>query len=114
MRIVIISDVHGNAVALDSVLADLKHEKYDQLVCLGDAIQGGPQPVEVVARLRELGCPVVMGNADDFLLTGSAEDEEGITDERLKQLDDVRAWQLSQLSADDLGFIRLFRPTVWL
>ena len=44
----------------------------DQMVCLGDAIQGGPQPAETVARLRELGCPVVMGNADAWLLSGEA------------------------------------------
>ena len=40
------------------------------MVCLGDAIQGGPQPAQVVSRLKELACPVVMGNADAWLLTG--------------------------------------------
>ena len=45
-------------------------------VCLGDAIQGGPQPAETVARLRELGCPVVMGNADAWLLSGEATGSE--------------------------------------
>ena len=69
MRLAVISDIHGNCFALDAVLADLRAdlEPVDATVCLGDAIQGGPQPAETVARLRELGCPVVMGNADAWL-----------------------------------------------
>jgi predicted phosphodiesterase len=36
MRIALISDIHGNLVALDAVLADAKREHIDQFVCLGD------------------------------------------------------------------------------
>lgn len=114
MRIAIISDIHGNAIALDAVLSDLHVESIDQCVCLGDAIQGGPQPAEVVARLRELGCPIVMGNADAYLLTGHDTGAEKSSEARRLQLSDVRAWQLTQLSADDLAFIRAFQPTVRL
>jgi predicted phosphodiesterase len=114
MRIAVISDIHGNSVALDAVLADLKHEAFDQMVCLGDAIQGGPQPEQVVARLRELGCPVVMGNADYFLLTGEEKGAEKTSEAQRIQFNDVRSWQLSQLTADDLAFIRAFQPTIRL
>ena len=69
-RIAVISDIHGNAVALDAALADIERAGVDQIVCLGDAIQGGAQPAPTVARLRELACPVVMGNADAWLLSG--------------------------------------------
>ena len=44
MRIAVISDVHGNCVGLDAVLADLQQHPADQIVCLGDMIQGGPRP----------------------------------------------------------------------
>jgi predicted phosphodiesterase len=54
MKTAIISDIHGNCVALGAVLRDWKEDTIDQIVCLGDAIQGGPQPAQVVARLREL------------------------------------------------------------
>jgi predicted phosphodiesterase len=114
MRIAVISDIHGNDIAFNAVLNDLKHDLVDQLVCLGDAIQGGPQPAQVVVRLRELACPVVMGNADDWLLTGSDSGAEEISEARHIQLDAVRNWQLSQISADDLAFIRTFQPTVQL
>jgi predicted phosphodiesterase len=112
MRIGIISDIHGNALALDVVIADLRQEPVDQLVCLGDAIQGGPQPAEVVARLREIACPVVMGNADDWLLTGEETGAEDIPDTRLLKMNDVRTWMLEQLSEEDKALIRSFRPTV--
>lgn len=111
MKIVVISDIHGNAFALDKVLADLRDEGYDYIVCLGDAIQGGPQPAETVARLREIGCPIVMGNADAWLLTG-VETGDPITGERKIKLDVIRDWSLSKLSSEDRAFIAEFVPTV--
>lgn len=114
MRIAIISDTHGNCVALDSVLADLQQHPVDTMVCLGDAIQGGPQPAELVARLRNLACPVVMGNADAFLLSGEEDGNEEITPERMQRLRKAREWSLSRLSADDRAFLSAFLPTVTL
>ena len=107
MRIAVISDMHGNCVALDAVLADLGAHSVDQIVCLGDAIQGGPQPAEVVTRLRELRCPVVYGNADAFLLTGDT-GEEALT----PQHHAARQWSLAQLSEADRALIAAFQPTV--
>lgn len=112
MRIAVFSDMHGNCIALDAILADMAHEQIDQLVCLGDAIQGGPQPAGVVARLQELACPVVMGNADAWLLTGEETGAEQFDPERLRKMNDVRAWSLAQLSEADKAFIGAFRPTV--
>jgi putative phosphoesterase len=112
MRTLIFSDIHGNAVALDALLADVKGEAFDQMVCLGDAIQGGPQPAETVAQLRELGCPVVMGNADDWLLTGQASDAERSDEAREHKLNAVRHWSLAQLSDADQAFIHAFKATV--
>jgi putative phosphoesterase len=108
MRVAVISDMHGNAVAFDAVLADITAQGVERIVCLGDAVQGGPQPAEVVTRLRALGCPVVMGNADDFLLHGRASDAEPVTDQQRA----VREWSLAQLSEADRAFIRQFQPTV--
>ncbi len=114
MRIAVIADIHGNAVALEAALDDLRISSINQFVCLGDAIQGGPQPAEVVKILRDLACPVVMGNADDWLLTGQDSGAENIDAERLRQMDEVRAWSLAQLSSSDLEFIKSFAPTIEL
>jgi predicted phosphodiesterase len=110
MRIAVISDIHGNCVALDAVLADIRERPVDQMICLGDAIQGGAQPAETVARLRALACPVVMGNADALLLTGVKTGAKPITERQMA----VRAWSLSQLSAQDCDFIKSFQPTITL
>jgi hypothetical protein len=71
-RVALISDIHGNAVALDAVLADIARRRVDEVVCLGDVAMGAPQPREVLARLRDLSCAVVMGDADEWLLEGLA------------------------------------------
>ena len=109
-RIAVFSDIHGNCVALDAVLADIGATNVDRLVCLGDAIQGGPQPVETVERLRSLGCPIVMGNADDWLNSGADSGAETVTEKQQV----VRDWQLSLLSEADRAFIASFQPTVEL
>jgi predicted phosphodiesterase len=107
MRLAIISDIHGNAVALEAVLADLASHPADQLVCLGDAIQGGPQPAEVVAHLRALACPVVMGNADAWLLSGQETGSETVSPAQ----EAMRQWSLGRLSSADRRFISDFVPT---
>lgn len=109
MKIAVISDIHGNCFALDRALEDIRQQGIDQIVCLGDAIQGGAQPGKTVERLRELGCPVVMGNADAWLL----EEEEISPQEQVtEQQRVVRAWSLAQLSAQDKAFIQQFQPTI--
>ena len=112
MRIAVFSDIHGNDFAFDVVESDISKQNVDQTVCLGDAIQGGPQPTEVVQRLRRLDCPVVMGNADDWLLSGVAASDEGIPPERLKKMEEIRQWSLSKLSDEDRAFISSFQPTI--
>jgi predicted phosphodiesterase len=112
MRIAVFSDIHGNDFAFEAVEVDIKKQQVDQLVCLGDAIQGGPQPKQTVERLRRLNCPVVMGNADAWLLSGVETGDEDIPPERLKKMEAIRQWSLSQLTDDDRAFISSFQPTI--
>ena len=114
MRVAVISDMHGNDLAFEIVEADIRDERVDQIVCLGDAVQGGPQPAGVVQRLRRLNCPVVMGNADAWLISGVETADEGIPPERLKKMGEIRNWSLSRLTDDDRAFIANFQPTVTL
>src|SRR5258708_36068217 len=67
MRIAIVSDVHGNLLALEAVLADLAEVRPNMVVHGGDLALAGPRPAEVVDRLRELGWPGVLGNTDTVL-----------------------------------------------
>ena len=67
MQIALISDIHGNLFALDAILNDIAQRNIEHILCLGDVAAGGPQPCEVIGRLREMGCPIVMGNTDAWL-----------------------------------------------
>jgi predicted phosphodiesterase len=107
MRTALVSDVHGNAVALEAVLADLGRRPVDQVVALGDMVQGGPQPAEVVDRLVELGWPVVLGNADAFLV-----DPEAGREPATERLLEVREWSVTRLGEKRLEVIAGFAATV--
>ena len=110
MKIAVFSDMHGNCIAFDAMLAHLRVTPVDRMVCLGDTAQGGPQPHDTLARLRALDCPVVIGNADAWMLTGiDTGTAEGPASEAMKQ---VRLWSLSQLTKEDIAFIESFQPTV--
>jgi len=106
------SDIHGNRVALDAVLADIETHPVERWICLGDALQGGPQPREVAERLRELACPIVLGNADAFLLDPKVGEAEAAGTEREAQLQRVREWTVGQLGEPALSFVRTFAPTI--
>lgn len=109
MRIALFSDVHGNGVAFRAMLADLRQQGVDAMVCLGDHAQGGPQPAECLELLRELDCAAVYGNSDHFLLTLDPGEEE-FTDEQIENA----KWGREQLSDELLEFHRAFQPTVEL
>ncbi len=110
MRIALISDIHGNLVALEAVLTDIKEEHPDQIVCLGDVAAIGPQPREVIAQLKALNCSVVMGNTDVWLLNPPPLHE--VTDENSRRVAEIVHWGAEQLSPADLDFLRTFQPTV--
>src|SRR5258706_11810233 len=67
-RIALISDLHGNAIALREVLRSIEARGADEIVCLGDVATLGVAPAEVIATLQRLGCRCIMGNHDDYLL----------------------------------------------
>jgi predicted phosphodiesterase len=92
------------------VLADLAGEAIDRVVCLGDVAATGPQPRQVVARLRSIGCQVVMGNADAELLTPPAAAAD--SDDDAGRVAAISRWGAAQLAADDLDYLGSFQPTV--
>jgi predicted phosphodiesterase len=95
MRIVLFSDIHGNVVALEAVLADIRRQAApDALFVAGDLVVFGPRPAEALALLRSLdGACFVKGNTDQYLLD-YVEDEQEVTFAR------------RFLSEDDIAFVR--------
>lgn len=113
MRVALVADLHGNAVGLDAVVAEIVRDEFDEVVCLGDVAQGGPQPVETVDRLRELGWRCVFGNSDEFLLTLDPGSEQ-LDEERLARLLAVGRWSADRLGPERLELLRAYEPTVEL
>ena len=107
MRIALVSDIHGNLVSLDAVLATIEREPIDQIVCLGDVAPFGPQPRQVLARLRAWQCPCVMGNHDRELL-----DPKAIPPDAPSWSVEMLQWCAAQLSDEDLDHLRSFQPLI--
>ncbi len=63
MRILIISDIHANLTAFETVLKDAEGE-WDYVWCLGDVVGYGPDPNECVELLRSLPHLCLAGNHD--------------------------------------------------
>ena len=68
MRVAVLSDIHANLAALDAVLAAVP--SVDEVWQLGDIVGYGPEPDEVVARLRDIGALGVRGNHDAAAVGG--------------------------------------------
>jgi len=105
MRLAIMSDIHGNLAALEAVLADIAARgPFDALGVAGDLCEWGPQPREVLARVRDLGCPVVQGNTDRNVTI--ADDEArlrtlGKSEHSIEGL----AWTRAQLGPTGAGYL---------
>src|SRR5262245_39696648 len=107
-RIALISDIHSNDVALRAVLEDIRRQGVDQIVCLGDVANLGPQPNAVIETLASLGCPCIMGNHDEFLL----EPQLVRTYSEIPVIVASIEWSRNELSRDALEFVRGFQRGV--
>lgn len=63
----IISDIHGNLEALETVLADIEQQGIDEIFCLGDVIGYGPNPRECIDRCKDFQL-CLLGNHDNGAL----------------------------------------------
>ena len=70
MQLAVISDIHSNTVALNAVLNDLP--PVDRIVCAGDVVGYNPWPAACLDAIRDREIPVVMGNHDRAVATGTA------------------------------------------
>lgn len=72
MRVAILSDIHGNQIALDAVLEDLAQQPaIEQIIVAGDLCLNGPRPRQVLETLYSLNCAIIQGNVDDDVVNGA-------------------------------------------
>jgi predicted phosphodiesterase len=98
MRHLILSDIHSNLTALEAVLAAAEGQ-WEKAVCLGDIVGYGPDPNEVVDRVRALNAITIRGNHDKGV-SGLADSEDFNPVARGALL-----WTNDQLSSDNLRYI---------
>ena len=100
MKIALISDIHANIDALETMLKRLESEKIDKMFCLGDIVGYGANPEECITLVRQ-NCEVcIMGN-HDAALAGTI------------QLQNFNAyarsaveWSLKVISAENLEYLK--------
>ncbi|MBE2219993.1 MAG: metallophosphoesterase family protein [Anaerolineae bacterium] len=107
MKIALISDIHGNHVALTAVLNDIERRQPDTLICLGDVATIGPQPKEVITTLQTLDCIFIQGNHDAAVLQPERSADYNIHHTLQANLE----WTISKLDLQDIAFLATFRPT---
>ncbi|WP_145049693.1 metallophosphoesterase [Paenibacillus xylanexedens] len=90
-RIAIVSDIHGNMTAWEAVLNDIRSRGLKRIFCLGDLVGKGPDPVQVVDRVRETCEQVVRGNWDELVAVNR--DNENFT------------WQADKLGQERLDYL---------
>jgi len=96
MRVIVLSDIHANLVALEAVLLHASAGgEIDALWCLGDTVGYGPQPEECIRILREIDTVWVAGN-HERAATGAISIEEFNPDAAAAAL-----WTMDRLSARD-------------
>lgn len=108
MRVALIADIHGNATALRSVLDDIASLRVDSVVCLGDLAANGPEPGLAIDMIRELECPVVVGNTDEAMLDIPEwwRDPASVgAPETAQRIVAVSAWCADQLDSGHLEFL---------
>jgi putative phosphoesterase len=104
MRIGVLTDIHNNVIALNSVLQLFEQNGCDEILCCGDIIGIGPFPEDTVQRIKSLtNIKCVIGNHEKYLIDGikkpypnGMDENEGLHHE----------WEHSILSDDSKKYIK--------
>lgn len=104
MRIALISDIHGNLPALESVMQDIKKHAPDRIISLGDQVNLGPSPREVLALLAAEGVACLHGNHERYILSAMSGDP-GYAGANFNSL----RFQATQLTPEEITFPKELR-----
>jgi predicted phosphodiesterase len=105
MRVLIISDIHANLVALDAVLEDAAQTPYEAVWCLGDLVGYGPQPNECVERVRALADLVCLVGNHDKAVLNELDINSFNNDARSAIL-----WTREALTPENLAYLQSLQP----
>ncbi len=103
MKLAFISDIHGNAIALDAVLKDIEHKEIDKIYVLGDLCYRGPEPKRSLDLVRSLDTDVIKGNADEWVVRGVQNGE--VPEQVFEMMNEERDWTYSRLNSDSINYL---------
>jgi predicted phosphodiesterase len=101
-----ISDIHGNEIALRTVLKEIDGQKIKNILCLGDIVGYGPRPRECVDIVRARNIPSAIGNHD--LTASTLRDMGNYHEESGAALE----WTRRQLSQKDKDYLRNLKSSI--
>ncbi|MEM4389280.1 MAG: metallophosphoesterase family protein [Candidatus Micrarchaeia archaeon] len=100
MKLLVISDIHGNYEALEAIASTVR---YDEVLCLGDLVDFGPDPKECVEWVRRSTRYIVRGNHDHALANNVA---CRCSSEKLERLAEAtRSYSHSMLDVAEINFL---------
>src|SRR5437870_4299885 len=107
MRVAVVSDIHGNLVALEAVARDLERLSPDLVIHGGDLALIGPRPRESVDFIRAAGWQGVLGNTDHVLYDRPERGEQEARAPALRAwlttlLDELLPWARARVSQDQV------------
>lgn len=104
MKLAFISDIHGNATALEAVINDIEAKGVDHIVVLGDICFRGPEPKRALELIRKLSTNVIKGNADEWLIRGIKSKE--VPEQSIEIMKSELAWTLEELDSSDIEYLK--------
>ena len=103
-RVALISDIHGNEIALRAVLADIARAGVERIACLGDTAALGPRPHEVLQLLREHCELFILGNHDEYMFAPELISQHTSDPRVVASIH----WCRAKLSDAEIAFVRSF------
>jgi predicted phosphodiesterase len=99
LRLLVVSDIHANLTALEAVLQALDG-RWDKAVCLGDLVGYGPDPNEVVDRVRSISAGTIRGNHDKASCGLESGDDFNPVARK------AALWTREELRPENLGYLK--------
>lgn len=98
-KFAILGDIHSNIDALNVVLEDCRSQGVTDFLCTGDVVGYNACPRECLEIIRDLGCPVVMGNHDHYV--SSVQNLEDFNPHAAAVIE----WTREQLTEEEMNYL---------